>query len=101
MLLVIGRFFGPFAILLLRSIKKHPHQLCYVAGWTLFMQLLDMYLVVLPSLHGTGIHLSIWDFIALIAMGATLGFVYLRIVAKTSLFPTRDPRLIESLKLVN
>jgi hypothetical protein len=101
MLLVIGRFFGPFAILLLRSIKKHPHQLCYVAAWTLFMQLLDMYLVVLPSLHGTGIHLSIWDFIALIAMGATLGFVYLRIVAKTSLFPTRDPRLIESLKLVN
>src|SRR5712671_5293569 len=35
MLLVIGRFFGPFAILLLRSIKKHPRQLCYVAAWIL------------------------------------------------------------------
>src|SRR5713226_1522009 len=41
MLLVIGRFFGPFAILLLRSIKKHPHQLCYVAAWILLMQMLD------------------------------------------------------------
>jgi hypothetical protein len=101
MLLVIGRFFGPFAILLLRSIKKHPHQLCYVAGWIVFMQMLDMYLVVLPALHGTGVHLSLWDFIPLIGMGATLGFVYLRIVAKTSLFPVRDPRLVESLKLVN
>ena len=101
MLLVIGRFFGPFAILLLQSIKKHPHQLCYVAGWIVFMQMLDMYIVVLPALHGTGVHLSLWDFIPLIGIGAALAFVYLRIVGKTSLFPVRDPRLVESLKLVN
>ena len=101
MVLVIGRFFGPFAILLLRSIKKHPRQLCYVAAWILLMQMLDMYLVVLPALHGTGVHVSLWDFAALIAIGATLAFVYLRIVGKTSLFPVRDPRLIESLKIVN
>src|SRR6266576_2908988 len=99
--LVIGRFFGPFAILLLRSIKKHPHQLCWVAGWILCMQMLDMYIIVLPALHGTGVHLSIWDLLSLIAIGATLGFVYLRIVPRTSLFPVRDPRLIESLNLVN
>jgi hypothetical protein len=101
MLLVVGRFFGPFAILLLQSIKKHPHQLCYMAGWILFMQMLDMYLVVLPALHGTGMHLSVWDFVPLIGMGAALAFVYLRIVGKASLFPVRDPRLVESLKLVN
>jgi hypothetical protein len=101
MLLVIGRFFGPFAILLLRSIKKHPRQLCYVAAWILLMQMLDIYLVVLPALHGTGVHVSLWDFAALVAIGATLAFVYLRIVGKTSLFPVRDPRLVESLKLVN
>src|SRR5438309_3690331 len=101
MLLVIGRFFGPFAILLLRSIKKHPRQLCYVAAWILLMQMLDIYLVVLPALHGTGVHVSLWDFAALIAIGATLAFAYLRIVGKTSLFPVRDPRLVESLKLAN
>jgi hypothetical protein len=101
MLLVVGRFFGSFAILLLRSIKKHPHQLCYMAAWILLMQMLDIYLVVLPALHGTGVHVSLWDFAALIAIGATLAFVYLRIVGKTSLFPVRDPRLIESLKIVN
>jgi hypothetical protein len=101
MLLVIGRFFGPFAILLLRSIKKQPHRLCYVAGWILCMQMLDMYLVILPALHGTGVHVSIWDLVSLIAIGATLGFVYLQIVPRTSLFPIRDPRLIESLKLTN
>jgi hypothetical protein len=101
LLLVVGRFFGPFAILLLQSIKKHPHQLCWMAGWIVCMQALDMYIIVLPALHGTGVHLSLWDFVPLIGMGATLAFVYLRVVGKTSLFPVRDPRLIESLKLVN
>src|SRR5438477_720638 len=101
MLLVVGRFFGPFAILLLRSIKKQPHRLCYVAGWIVCMQMLDMYLVVLPALHGTCVHVSIWDLVSLIAVGATLGFVYRQVVPRTSLFPIRDPRLIESLKLTN
>lgn len=101
MLLVIGRFFGPFAILLLRSIKKTPNQLCMVAGWILFMQMLDMYIVVLPALHGTGIHVSIWDFVALLAIGSTLAFAYLRLLPRSSLFPVRDPRLIESLRLTN
>src|SRR5256884_1298080 len=101
MLLVIGRFFIAFPILLMRSIKKDPHQLSIVAGWILCMQMLDIYLIVLPSLHGTGFHPSIWDLLSLIAVGATLGFVYLRLVPRTSLFPVRDPRLIESLQTVN
>ncbi|MEY2439114.1 MAG: hypothetical protein QOI34_499 [Verrucomicrobiota bacterium] len=100
-LLVFGRFFGPFAILLLQSIKKNPHQLCWVASWILCMQLLDIYIIVLPALHGTGVHLSVWDFVPLIGIGATLAFVYLRIVGRTSLFPLRDPRLIESVRIKN
>jgi hypothetical protein len=99
--LVFGRFFLAFPILLMRSIKKKPQQICIMAGWILFMQLLDMYIVVLPALHGNGVHLSILDFVPLIAIGATLAFFYLRIVGKTSLFPVRDPRLIESLRLTN
>ena len=65
------------------------------------MQMLDIYIIVLPALHGTGVHVSIWDLISLIAIGATLAFVYLRLLPRTSLFPVRDPRLIESLETVN
>ena len=101
MLLVIGRFFGPFAILLLQSIKKEPHRLSMIAGWILLMQALDMYLIVLPSLHGTGVRLSIWDLLCPVAIGCSLAFIYLRLVGRTSLFPVRDPRLIESLRLTN
>jgi len=101
MLLVVGRFFGPFAILLLQSIKKQPHRLSMIAGWILLMQALDMYLIVLPSLHGTGVRLSVWDLLCPVAIGCSLAFIYLRLIGRTSLFPVRDPRLIESLRLTN
>jgi hypothetical protein len=99
--LVIGRFFIPFAILLVRAPKKKPSRLCLIAGWIIFMQLVDLYIVILPALHGVGILVSIWDFMPLLGMGATLAFFYLRIARKTSLFPNRDPRLLESLRIVN
>src|SRR5207302_5520970 len=81
MLLVIGRFFGPFAILLLRSIKKQPHRLCYVAGWILCMQMLDIYLVMLPALHGTGVLVIIWGLVSVVVLGASLCFVCLHCVS--------------------
>ncbi len=101
LLLVVGRFFLAFAILLMRSTKKKVNRLCMVAGWILFMQLIDMYVIVLPELHRNGVHFSIIDLLPVIAIGATLGFFYLRIVTKASLFPVRDPRLLESLRIVN
>src|SRR5207244_11136614 len=100
MLLVVGRFFVCFGILLLQSIKKEPRRLCWVAGWILCMQMLDMYIIVLPALHGTGVHFSIWDLLSLIAIGATLGCVFLRLVPRTSLFPVLNPSLIPSLTSV-
>jgi hypothetical protein len=99
--LVIFRFFVPFALLLPRATKTNLTWLCCIAGWIVCMQLLDMYVIVLPALHGTGVHLSILDFLPLIGIGGTLAFFYLRIIGKTSLFPVRDPRLIESLRLTN
>ena len=99
--LVIGRFFVPFAILLMQGLKRKPHRLCLIAGWIVFMQMVDLYIVILPALHGKGVLVSIWDFMPLIGMGATLGFVFLWILRRSSTFPNRDPRLVESLHLVN
>ena len=100
-LLVFGRFFIPFPILLVRSIKMHTNQICAAAVWLILMQMLDIYIIVLPALHGTGVHFSVWDLVCPIAIGSTLAFVYLRIVGRSSMFPVRDPRLIESVNLVN
>ena len=99
--LVIGRFFVPFAILLMQGLKRKPARLSLIAGWIVFMQLVDIYIVILPALHGAGVLVSIWDFMPLIGMGATLAFVFLWILRRSSLFPNRDPRLLESLHIVN
>ncbi|MFL6588834.1 MAG: hypothetical protein ACJ8M4_01540 [Chthoniobacterales bacterium] len=99
--LVIGRFFVPFAILLMQGLKKKPARLCIIAGWLVFMQMVDLYIVILPALHGPGIMISIWDFMPLIGIGSTLGFVFLWILRRSSSFPNRDPRLLESLRFVN
>ena len=101
LLLVIGRFFVPFGILLMQGLKKKPARLCMIAGWIVFMQMLDMYIVILPALHRTGVSISFWDLMPLIGMGSTLAFVFLWIVRRSSLFPNRDPRLLESLHIVN
>src|SRR5207302_2826541 len=73
--LVIGRFFVPFAILLMQGLKRKPARLCWIAGWIVFMQMVDIYIVILPALHGPGIMVSIWDFMPLIGIGGTLGFL--------------------------
>ncbi|MEO6969447.1 MAG: hypothetical protein ABI217_00955 [Chthoniobacterales bacterium] len=99
--LVVFRFFVPFALLLPRATKTNLTWLCSISAWIVLMQLLDVYVIVLPALHGTGVHLSILDFLPLIGIGGTLAFFYLRILGKASLFPVRDPRLIESLRLTN
>ena len=65
LLLVIGRFFIPFALLLLRFTKTHVNYLCMVAGWIVCMQLLDMYIVVLPELHRTEGSISLLDIVQL------------------------------------
>ena len=64
LLLVFGRFFGPFALLLLQSTKKHPNRLCLMAGWIIFMQTARH--VSSSSCRrsiGSGVHVSIWDFV--------------------------------------
>jgi hypothetical protein len=72
-----------------------------IAGWIVFMQMVDLYIVILPALHGPGVLVSIWDFMPLLGMGATLAFVFLWIARRSSTFPNRDPRLLESLHIVN
>ncbi len=99
--LVIGRFFVPFFFLLLQATKKNPKYLCMVGGWLVFMQLLDIYIIVMPMLHQAGFAPHILDLCALLAIGPLLGFLFLKRLGQQSLFPIRDPRLPESLRLTN
>ena len=100
-LLVVGRFFIPFPFLLLQATKKKPVVLCGVAVWIILMQLLDIYIIVLPSLHQTGVKPSIYDMASLLAIGGAAAGIFFRRLGSSNLFPNRDPRLAGSVNLSN
>jgi hypothetical protein len=98
--LVVCRFFLPFPVLLFQATKK-TNLINWVAGWILLMQFVDMYVIVLPELHRTGFSPSIFDLLAFVGIGGVLGWLFFQNIGKSYLFPTRDPRLLPSLKLTN
>ncbi len=111
--LVIGHFFIPFAILLVRSVKKTPALISLVAIWNLMMHVLDIYWIIIPE-RGPSITVAagapiamtipgawIFDVIAFVSVGGIFGYFLLKQLGSASLFPCRDPRLDESLNVVN
>ena len=101
MCLVFGRFLLPFPFLLLQATKKNPRYLCMVAGWILLMQMLDLFIIVSPMLHQSGVAFSPLDLCALLAIGAPVAWLFISRLSKHSLLAVRDPRIFESIKLTN
>lgn len=99
--LVVGHFFVPFLFLLPNIGKKKPAFLCGMALWILAMHLIDIYVIVLPALHKSGVVLSWMDFVSLLAIGCTLAAVFLKRLGEAPLWPLRDPRLEKSIALKN
>ena len=101
--LVLFRFFLPFPILLTQWIKKTPQYLKYMAMWILFMELIDVFVIVLPFLRkgGFGFLDVICSLLPVVGIGGILGWLFFRNLTSSYLFPTKDPRLAASLKLSN
>ncbi len=100
---VIGHFFVTFALLLPRAAKTNTKRLALIACWVLLMHAADLYIIVNPFLNGKGVRplTMIVDLAALATIGAPLAILFLRGLGKNSLYALRDPRLPESLRLVN
>lgn len=114
--LVFGHFVVPFVVLLQAWLKKNPKYLSIVAVYTLCMHALDHYLIVIPE---RGVSLgnikpdvfgaitpsipgAFWgDILAFVTIGAAFLFVLLRALGQHSLYPNRDPRILESANISN
>jgi hypothetical protein len=99
--LVVGRFFIPFLYLLFQYTKRAPGFLAFMCFWVLAMHLLDTFVTINPFLHPAGAQVSWLDFATLFAIGFPLAFLFLRSLGTASLFPARDPRLLESVNVMN
>ncbi len=99
--LVAFRFFVPFVFLLQQGVKKSK-LIVFVASWLLFMQMVDMYIVVMPMLHHTpGLLHTRSTFSRWWPSARRSRSFSSKTLGKNSLFPVRDPRLELSLKLKN
>ncbi len=106
-LLVVCHFFIPFLALLQKRVKTTPRLLCAVSLWMIAMHIIDMYWIVIPERGpslGAGVVVPgaiFFDVLAFTAVGALLAYIFLRSLGKDSLYPCRDPRLEESINLMN
>jgi len=55
----------------------------------------------MPFLYPTGFQIAPLAVVSLFAIGCPLAFIFLTTLGKVGLFPAKDPRLLESLKLSN
>ncbi|MFZ0506471.1 MAG: hypothetical protein WAM44_22285, partial [Chthoniobacterales bacterium] len=99
--MVVGRFFIPFLYLLFEYTKRNAKFLAAISVWVLIMHLLDVYIIIMPFVHPTGFQPNPLDVLCVFAIGCPLAFIFLRTLGKAYLFPAKDPRLLESLKLSN
>lgn len=114
--LLFLHFVIPFVILLQSWLKKNPKLLSAVAIYLLVMHVLDIYIVVIPE---RGISLgnidhkifgdirvsipdAFWgDIVAFITIGAAFVFFLIRAIGQHSVYPNRDPRILESANMTS
>jgi len=112
--LVFGHFALPFLFLIRQDVKKNPALMIPITIYLFILHALDHYIIVAPergpsltvgSEAGASLFPSgsvVWfDILAFVTVGAFFLFVYLRMFTKNSLYPCRDPRILESANLFN
>jgi hypothetical protein len=107
--LLVGHFVVSFILLLSAGRKKRTNTMNWVCGWVLLMHCVDWYWLVIPErgpslTHGESLWLGgawVGDIVAFVTIGGLTAWAYLRRLAKASLYPCRDPRLLESVLCSN
>jgi hypothetical protein len=107
--LLWGHFVISFLLLLSAGRKKKTGTMNWLCVWVLLMHAVDWYWLVVPE-RGPSLTKgeSLWldgawvgDVVAFVTIGGLVGWAYLRRLAKASLYPCRDPRLLESVLCTN
>ena len=107
--LVFGHFVIPFVFLLRQAAKKDMRQICAVAVWVLFVHMVDIYWIVIPErgpslTNGEQLTISgvfFLDVLAFVTVVSCMLWLFLRSIGRYSIYPARDPRLLESARALN
>jgi len=97
LLLVIGHFALPFALLLSRDLKRNFKLLAGISVFILCMRLVDLYWIVTPDFRDKSFGLSWMDFTAPMGLVGLWLWYFLRQLEKRPLMPLHEPHLEEAL----
>jgi hypothetical protein len=100
-LLMVGHFAVPFFYLMGRAVKRRGATLAVGGAWLLAMHFVDLYWLVMPTLHPGGLSPSLLDVAAFVAIGGSFVGAAGWLLQRQALVPLGDPRLPESLAFEN
>ncbi len=96
-LLIVGKFFIPFFILIFRGSKRNIRLLQIMTIWVLFMHYIDINFIIMPTVHKQDFYFGIYDLITMLSFSLIFigGFKY--ITSRSNLVPLNDTELIHSI----
>jgi hypothetical protein len=101
LILVFGHFVIPFFVLFPMAAKRNLAVMRIIAIWILLMHWIDIYWIVMPSLHQHGIRFSWMDLTALAGIGGFFLWRFMRLLSSNPLVPIKDPRLKTSMEIIS
>ena len=95
--LIVFHFAVPFVLLLSRAVKRDPQMLVRVAVAVILVRLVDLFWLIAPEFHPSGVSVSWLD----VALPLTLGSIWLgcfvRQLRGRAILPVHDPEFDEAL----
>jgi len=99
--LTVGHFVIPFILFMSRHAKRNLKVHAVMALWLLFMHLVDLYWVIMPTFYKKGIHVSLVDATSIVAVGCLSLYFILKRMSRVSVIAAKDPRLDEAISFHN
>jgi hypothetical protein len=96
--IVIGQFAIPFVLLLPYALKRRPAVLATIGAWIVLMHLFDIYWVIIPAIHPSGISISWLDLAALLFVGGSVTATAAWRARTRAAIPGGDPYLPNSIR---
>ena len=95
--LILFHFVAPFVLLLSRVVKRTPDILVKVAIGVLLVRLLDLFWLIAPEFHRTGISFSWMDLVLPLTLGAVWTGCFIWQLRGRAILPVNDPQFDETL----
>jgi hypothetical protein len=95
--LIVFHFAIPFVLLLSRAVKRAPDLLIKVAAGVLVVRLVDLFWLIAPEFHHTGIVVSWLDVVVPVSMGAVWMGAFVWQLRGRAILPLHDPQFDEAL----